>query len=346
MKRRVIAFGLLIAPLIAVVAFGWRGRSAPADPLAEVREKVGTRSAGPLLEQLRRDRLRNPEVYLLSAQQARLEGKGADAAAYLDEATALGSPPSATERERALQRAGSHPQRARAALEPLLAAHPDHADLILTLAEAELQTGHHDRAEELADRVLQRVPADARALSLRGRARVQGRRLAEARADLERAVAGGPESLSFSAARVALATCLLDLGEFARALELFRAARADEPTNLLALFGVGRAASYLGHWDDAERAFLAVLDLRPGHVETLLALAQVVEQRGDLARALGYLEGAETGDPKRLETLSRLVKLLAALGQSERAGRYEQRYRELDPTGNVTGRGPQPSVTP
>ncbi|QJX00836.1 tetratricopeptide repeat protein [Frigoriglobus tundricola] len=131
-----------------------------------------------------------------------------------------------------------------------------------------------------------------------------------------------------------------------RALALFQAVRAEEPTNLLALFGVGRAASYLGRWDEAERAFRAVLELRPGHVETLLALAQVVEQRGDLPRALGYLEEAERGDPKRLETLSRLVKLLSALGQSERAGQYEQRYRELDPTGKVTGREPQPSGTP
>jgi tetratricopeptide (TPR) repeat protein len=89
-----------------------------------------------------------------------------------------------------------------------------------------------------------------------------------------------------------------------------------------------------------------VLRLRPGHVETLLGLAQVVEQSGDLDRALGYLEEAEKGDPKRLETLSRMSKLLAARGQLDRARDYEARYRALDPNRKVPGAAQQHKGAP
>ena len=128
--------------------------------------------------------------------------------------------------------------------------------------------------------------------------------------------------------------------------ELFRAARTDDSSNPLALFGVGRAASYGGHLDEAEEAFRAVLVLRPGHVETLLALAQIAEQRGDLPRALAYLEEAEKGDPNRLETHARLAKLLAALGQSERAEAHEARYRALDPNRRPPNTSVKPATTP
>jgi tetratricopeptide (TPR) repeat protein len=345
-RRKLLTFGVLACPLLVWAAVGWRGRAAPPDPLAEVREKVGTRSAGPLLAQLRHDRSGNAEVFLLSARQCRLGGQPTEAAAHLEQAEALARPGPPVERERSLLVATSNPPRARAALDPLLAADPTDADALLTLAEAELQLGRPDRAIELAEGVTQRLPTDARALYVRGRSRLQGRRLAAARADLEAAVAAGPDALIHTAARLSLASCLLDLGEFAPALQLFRAVRADDPANPLAQFGVGRAASYLGQSDEAERSFLAVLEVRPGHPETLLALAQVVEQRGDLERALGYLEQAEAHDPNRVETLARLVKLLAALGRSDRADRYEERYRKLDPTRQAPGAGQRPAEAP
>src|SRR5262249_12570666 len=156
-------------------------------------------------------------------------------------------------------------RRAKPALERLLAAEPDNADVLLALAEGELAAGRPEQAAELAGRAVLQAPADARALAIRGAARLQARRLDLARADLAAVVAGDPDAIVFPQARLTLALCLLDLGDFGRALELFRACRTDEPNNLLALFGVGRAASHLGRFDEAEVAFRAVLVLRPGH---------------------------------------------------------------------------------
>ncbi|OWK40454.1 tetratricopeptide repeat protein [Fimbriiglobus ruber] len=113
------------------------------------------------------------------------------------------------------------------------------------------------------------------------------------------------------------------------AADLFRAALADDPDDVYALFGSGRAAGFLGQWAEAETFYKAVLVRRPGHVETLLAIAQVREQQGDAKAALADLEQAAAGDPNRLETLYRLAKLLRVTGQNERAAEYEAKYRDL-----------------
>jgi tetratricopeptide (TPR) repeat protein len=334
-QRKLLLLALLIVPLLAAAVW-WRMRSTPDDPLAVAREKVGTRSATPLLEQLRRERSGSAEVFFLSARQARLAGRADEARGYLDRADGLGWSGRQVERERALIAAASDFTTARPELEQRLAIHPADAEVLLTLGEGELQQGRRDLAAKYADQVLQQDPSNTRALYIRGAARHDQRRLDQACSDLEAALAAGPEPLVYPSARLVLARCLLDLGHFARALELFREARADDPDNLLALFGLGRAASYLALFDEAEEAFVDVLERRPGHVETLLALAQVVEQRGDLPRALACVEAAERGDPNRLETIARLVKLLSATGQTERAAGYEERYQALDPTRNTS----------
>jgi tetratricopeptide (TPR) repeat protein len=336
-KRKLLVFGLLIAPVIVIVVQGLRGRSVPPDPLAGIQEKIGTRSVSPLLERLRKERAGDATVFLLSAQQARLEGKGYDATSYLERAGSLGVSRLLFDKERRVQAAASDPRHAKAILEPLLAGEATDIDIVLTLGEAELQLQQHEGAAKYAEQVLQQTPADVRALTLRGSARFLGRQLGLARADLEAAVATGSDSVTYTAARLTLATCMLDLGEWTRALELFRAVLIDDPTRVVAMFGVGRALSYLGQLEESERSFLAVLQLRPRHVDTLLALAQLVEQRGELERALKYVEEAEKGDPNRLETLARMAKLLTACGQPERAEQYEKKYRALDPTRKVSG---------
>ena len=161
---------------------------------------------------------------------------------------------------------------------------------------------------------------------------MRARRLDLARADLTAAVAAGPDALAYPRARLALATCLLDLGDFAPALDLFRAARAENPGDLVATFGVGRAAGHLRRLEEADEAFGAVLAARPTHVDTLLARAHVAEQRGDRPRALEHLERAEQADPERRETHSALARLLDALGYADRATAHEARYRALEPT--------------
>jgi tetratricopeptide (TPR) repeat protein len=332
LRRLVLGLVLVGLPLAVGGLAWWRARSTAADPLAAVRTQIGTRAATTSLEELRREYPRNAEVFFLSARQARWEGKFDFAAAHLSQAEALGWDVSAIERERVLVGANTDFPRYRPALQGLLEHAPADVEVLLALGEGELRSGRHGRALEYADRVLELEKNNARPLALRGAARLEARRLDLARADLEAALAAEPESPTADAARLALARCLLDLGDFAKARELFRVAAVRDPGNPMAHFGAGRSASYLGSMPEAEESFLAVLKIMPGHVDTLLSLAQVVEQSGDLNRALGYLEAAEKGDPKRLETLSRMAKLLHALGQTERAAAFEERYRALDPT--------------
>ncbi len=328
MKRVILIAGLLI-PLLVVGTVAWRRVHAVENALIEVRVQIGTRQATAQLDQLSRDHPRNPEVQFLSARQARSASKLRQASAALDRAEQLGWPLAEIERERTLLLAVTDFRQARPALDRLLVDHPQDADTLLALAEGETQVGHTELAAEYASRVLDRNADDVRAHAIRGKAWLQARRLDLARTDLE-VVLTHPDSVVFDATRLTLATCLLDLGDFAAAYEHFHAAQVDDPDNLFAVFGVGRASAYLRRFDEAEVAFAKVLNLRPGHVETLLSLAQVVEQRGDLSGALKLLEQAERGEPTRAETHSRLAKLLAALGRDDQATAHEIRYRQIE----------------
>ena len=83
MKRKVLASGLIVVPLLIVGGVVWhRAHPSSSDPLAKVRSELGTRTATRSLEQLRQQSPENAEVQFLSASQARLEGRAEDAAAY------------------------------------------------------------------------------------------------------------------------------------------------------------------------------------------------------------------------------------------------------------------------
>ena len=110
----------------------------------------------------------------------------------------------------------------------------------VVLSVADIAASRHFYVDLLG---LNIVHEDDRALYLRGVAWQEGRRLDLARADLEAAVAAGPNALDYPKARQALAICLLDLGDFPPAADLFRAALVDDPDDVYALFGSGRASS-------------------------------------------------------------------------------------------------------
>lgn len=329
MRRLLITIGVLLVPLLVAGAVFWNRSRETAARFAEARGRVGTRGAAATFDQLARAYPSRAEAFVLVDRQARLEGRLDDARSALDKAEGLGWPAGEIDRERLLVRAAADFPRARPELETRLAAAPDDRDLLLALAAGFQKQGANSRASELAGRVLATSPNDPAALFLRGIAWQEGRRLDLARADLEAAVAAGPNALDYPKARQALAICLLDLGDFPPAADLFRAALADDPDDVYALFGSGRAAGFLGQWAEAETFYKAVLVRRPGHVETLLAIAQVREQQGDAKAALADLEQAAAGDPNRLETLYRLAKLLRVTGQNERAAEYEAKYRDL-----------------
>ncbi|QEL13515.1 tetratricopeptide repeat protein [Limnoglobus roseus] len=343
MKKWVAGSGILLVLAAGVVLWLRAGRFDTW--LADARDKIGTRAASPLLDQLASDNPDQAEVPYLQARQARLAGKPQDVVTALGRAKQLGWSGALLDRERLLTLAAVDPRSARADVARAWESNPDDADLSLALAGCELQAGREARTLELVDRVLTRDPANLFAHHLRGKCLLQTRHLAEARASLEAAFAGGPDSLAHPAARLDLAMCLLDQGEFGRAHELFLAARKDAPSSPLATFGVGRTASYLNRLDEAEEAYQDILRQRPTHAETLLAMAQVAEQRGDLSAAIPYLERAVKVDPERAEIYARLAKLLTAVGDEKQAAVHESRYREIE-TARLKKREATPEVRP
>jgi tetratricopeptide (TPR) repeat protein len=331
LKRTATIVGVTAIAAAAAGITWWCLREASEDQIASARGSIGTRTAGKLLEQLRRDDPKDPEVQFLSARQARLESRWATASSYLNRAESLGWPSNEVALERLYILAGEDFGAARPQLQRLIDTDPKNLEALLVAAEGELQAGRFQIALTRAEQAQQIAPDHVRGLYVRGSARqLLQQRLDLARTDLETVYALGAEHVLFRKARLALGMCLLDLGEFGRAFELFRASRDDEPENALAEFGLGRAATYLGDFSLAEQSFVRVLELRPEHVETLISLAQLLEQRGDIAGAIAHLKKAEKREPDRLEVQSRLAKLLAAQGQTEQAAVHQARFREID----------------
>jgi tetratricopeptide (TPR) repeat protein len=204
--------------------------------------------------------------------------------------------------------------------------HPQDRDFLLALAEGYSQGGNSARAQALIESLLARDPHDGGALCLRARRRMQQKQISQALADLETALSAAPNAVYAPNARLMQAICLLDLGRFEEALQLFQQCRAEDPDNPKAIYGVGRCARFLNRPEEAEEAFQAVLHLRPDHLESLLQVAYLQEEQSKLAEALATLREAEKLDPYWYEVPFRMAKILTALGQGDEAGRYQKKY--------------------
>jgi tetratricopeptide (TPR) repeat protein len=322
----VLLLGVLLVPGLVGAGVYWQRQRTLERQLVQARAAIGTRSADGQLERLVQESPQCAEAWWLHARQARLAEKSSAASADLKRAAELGWPQSEVDRELLLVAAQTDFRRAEPQLQARLERHPRDPDTLLALAVGYQRAGNVARALATVEPILARDPDHGPALCLRGRLYLQQRHLDKALADLEKALACEPERLYAPSARLLQAICLLDLGRFEEALHLFRECQADEPDNPKALYGIGRCARFLNRPDEAAAAFEAVLRLRPDHLETLLQLAYIDEERGQLAEALHVLEHAEQLDPYWYEIPFRMAKILTALGLTERAARYQNKY--------------------
>jgi arylsulfatase A-like enzyme/tetratricopeptide (TPR) repeat protein len=129
------------------------------------------------------------------------------------------------------------------------------------------------------------------------------------------------------------------LRELAEAETLLTQGRAGEALERLEVLGDAgitvaalRAAAALtaGALREAERDARAVLAEEPNRVDLLLLLGQVLEQRGDLARARNAFEAATRVDPGSSGPLVGLGRVLERLGRSEEAARVYADAREAN----------------
>jgi tetratricopeptide (TPR) repeat protein len=328
-KRVFLLLGVLVIPGIVGAVVYWQRLHSVTYQLSQARLAMGTRHAGEILSRLVASHPDNAEVVFACACQQRAEGRVAPALSSLKRAGELGWPKSQIDREYLLVAGLADFKKTQPQLALWIDRHPDDVDALRVMALGYAKAGKLEKALALVTSVLARAPDDAAALCIRGKIRLQNRQLDQARPDLARAFQEGPDHPYYADARVLLAICLLDLGEFAEALRLFRESAADDPGNPKALFGVGRCSRFLNKSDDAAAAFEAVLKLRPDHIESYMQLAYVYEERGDLKKALATLENAATIDPYWYEVPFRMAKLLYALGEKERAAKCEARYTEM-----------------
>lgn len=328
MRRALMVLGLILIPsLVGAGVYGLR-RHVLLGRLAAVRAALGKKSATALLDQLVQAYPENAQAHFLRAQQFRLTNQDGPALESLKQAGELGWPRGLVNRERLLVLAHLDFRRMQKYLQLILDRNPLDRDVLLLLGQGYCRQASYDKAELIVRRWLDHRPDDCEALFLRGQIAVYARHWDQAVADLGRVVAGGPDQCSFEEARKLLASACLELGQFEEALRLFRECQTEEPENTAILYNIGQCASFLQRWDEAQAAFHEAIRLRPER-DVLLKAAHVHEMRSEFAQALALLEKAENGDPRDVEVLASMARVLQALGKTERARAYRERYEQL-----------------
>jgi tetratricopeptide (TPR) repeat protein len=329
MKRNLL---LLTTLFLAGVAVGvvYSRRTTPTRQLSGVRESLGTRSAGLVMERLADQYPDNAEVQFLQARQLRIEGKAVQAKNVLQRAADLGWPKEEVDREEALALSLYDFRKAEATLEELLDYHPHDRDVMIALGIGFTRQNLLAKADALANRLVRENPGYGPALCLRGEVRLLRSEREAARQDLTQAMQGGDEQPYYSTARKQLANCLLGLGDYQGARELFQAVIAEEPSKPVNYYHLGVCARRLQRWEEAEQAFRDVLRLKPEHLDTLLQMSYLCEERGQWDKALEWIEPIEKQAPDLNAYLQQMAKILNHLGRTEEAERYERRYREIE----------------
>jgi tetratricopeptide (TPR) repeat protein len=331
MNKVVVAILVLLGlAVVAVSALFWQRERNFERRLEEARQTVGTRQGSEACHELVQSYPDSAEAQFLYARQLRIDQKVNQALASLKQAGELGWPHLQIERELLLLRAHSEFTQVEADLQARLNTDPDDTEALTALAEGWSRRGNVKKAESLLNSLLEREPPDAFALYLRGRIRLEKGSPHEALPDLEKAVQIGDGKLFVPEARLTLANCVLNVGDFDHALQLFHECEVSDPPNPAVTLGIARCHWYLGKWSEAEKAFQAVLALDAGNVDALSQLAYIYEERGELERAAGLLERAIQEDPKWYDLHFRMAKILLALGRPEQAADHRRRAEVME----------------
>jgi Flp pilus assembly protein TadD len=110
---------------------------------------------------------------------------------------------------------------------------------------------------------------------------------------LRRLVQTDPTSIAFAQ----LAEECRREGRFAEAVEVCRHGLAVHPGYLSARVTLGRALVGLGQFDQAQVELQSVVDVAPGHLTAIRALADLFQRRGQVQEALGQFRLALTLAP-------------------------------------------------
>lgn len=174
---------------------------------------------------------------------------------------------------------------AQAALEPLLAAHPEDATLTLLLASLHLETGDVPAATELAETVRRRQPEVARAWALVAEAHRRADDCAAATQVADEGLALHPDA---SLLRLVRGACRL-LVEGESAVPDLEAVLASDPHNPDVRYLLGAAYSREGRPEEALRLYDAHLARDPSHVGASVGKGMVLANMGRVDEAVPLL---------------------------------------------------------
>ena len=215
-----------------------------------------------------------------------------------------------------------------AALQDVVAQHPEHAAAQLELGRILLVLGQLADARAPLERAATLAPNDAEVLSSHGIALlVSGDREGAVRA-LTRAADLEPQDAN---RRANLATAELQAGRLADAIVSYRAAVALDGENGATRTSLGTALLQAGDVGAAIPELEAAVRLDPTHATFHNNLGFGWQATGDLDRALAAYRRALALDPKLASALINLATASAKKGDMSAAREAIRRARELDP---------------
>jgi len=196
----------------------------------------------------------------------------------------------------------------------------------LSLGSVFFERGYMDQAEAFFELARRDDPSGAEAVYGLGSVYLQQQKIAEARANFQRAVelhANYPgtmpkawNNLGILAARE---------GRTDEAVEDFQRALQIDPNNVIALGNLGSAYRQEKRWDDAKNALERALKLSPDDAEVNYSLGMVFAQANDSEHAYEYLQKALASRPDYPEALNNLGILYI---RTARQAEAEKSFRE------------------
>ncbi len=147
-------------------------------------------------------------------------------------------------------------------------------------------------------------------------------------AELERAIAINPR---FTPALLEAGDLHFEMGEVALAERSYAAAARSEPRNYDAQYRHASALASLGRPNEAVRAYLRALAVRPNAFDAVLGLSRVHLETGAADQSLPYAERASRSRPRSGEARMHLGTVYAALERHEDAVIEYRQAAELLP---------------
>ena len=194
----------------------------------------------------------------------------------------------------------------------VLAAMPDHADALHLLGVIAYQFGQHQAAIQLIGRAIQYNGSDPSYYCSCGLVLQSLKRLDEAVASYDRALALKPD---FAEALNNRGTTLQALARFDEALDSYDRALALTPDYAAALNNRGNTLRQLARFDEALESYDRALALKPDYAAALNNRGLALQQRGRFAEALESCDQALAARPHYAGALNTRGNALLQLGR-------------------------------